>query len=323
MLTRRQFCQTVTAAAAGALFLSPRSLQVLAAESGALDVIELGPGHWVLTGGGGNVLLLENGGHPVLVDACVAAVASELVDKVTGRVGTEGCTLINTHHHPDHIGGNWLVRRSFRSEVAIIAQQNLPPRVAGTLEQRIRPGLIESAGQGQDAQQRVARAEALTAADFMPTETFDRQWTRQLGPTEIQLHHYGPGHTDNDAVVFLPKANILHAGDLVFNDLHPYVFPEHGASVFSWRESLKQALELCDAETVVIPGHGAVDDRSALIHMDAYFGQVIDIAGAAVKEGRTRDEVAAMELEVFAERGFQRVKHMALVRAYDEISAGR
>lgn len=323
MLTRRRFCQYLTAATASAVFFDWRALPAWADEAEHLTVTELAPNRWVLSGGGGNVFLLANEGSPILIDACVGAVASELVSKVTERAGQDSCTLINTHHHGDHIGGNWLVRRSFAGEVRVIGHENLAPRVPETLAKSILPGMRQAA-EGHPGQDRLlAEIDALGPADFTPDQTLATDLELEIGAATVQLHHFGPGHTDNDIVAFFPKQNVLHTGDLVFNDLHPYVFADHGATVFGWQKSLKQALKLCDDQTTVVPGHGKIDDRSALLRMSAYFDQVVDIVGAAIKEGRSRDEVAALQPEVFADRGFERVRHMALVRAFDEMAAGR
>jgi len=322
MLTRRNFCKYLAAASAGAATLDLGGLtgDLLAAET--FTVTELGPGRWVLSGGGGNVLLLANGGAPVMVDAGVGAVAPELLDLVTDRVGQASCTLFNTHHHGDHIGGNYMVHRSFEAEVTVYGQEKLTARVADTLDQSIRPGLLRMAESATDPAAATAAAKAMTAAEFAPTVTFADDLEVSLGDTAFRLHHRGPGHTDNDAVVFLPHENILHMGDLVFNNLHPYVIPQHGADVAGWQTVLDQVYKLCDADTVVIPGHGDISDRTALVRMNDYFSQVTEIVAAALKDGRTREEVAELKPEVHATRGLANVQHMTLTKIYDELTAG-
>jgi cyclase len=290
MLSRREFCKYAAAITAGSVFSDQVALFSRALAADTFTVTELSEGMWVLSGGGGNILLMENAGHPIMVDAGVSEVATELLGLVTGRVGTKSCTLINTHHHGDHVGGNALIRKGFETEVAVIGHKNITARVT---------------------------------AEQAPTETFDQQHTVVSGDTKVTLQHYGPGHTDNDAVVFLPLQNVLHMGDLVFHNLHPYVIAEHGADVASWQRSLSRALELCDDQTVVIPGHGGISDRTALVQMNEYFDQVTEIVAAAIQEGRTRDEVAAMKPEIHADRGLAKVQFMALTKVYDELTAGR
>jgi cyclase len=320
MLTRRDFCKYLATVSVGALVFDPSGLRFRALASGYFGVTELGPDRWVFTGGGGNVLLLKNAGKPLLIDAGVGAIASELLEKVTGRISKKSCTLINTHHHADHIGGNYIMRHGFETNVSIIAQENLAPRIASTLDESIRPTLLSMAEASDDKDADITAANALTADDFAPTDTFTDERELRTGDMTAHLFHYGAGHTDNDTVVFLPRENILHMGDLIFNDLHPYVIAEHGATIGGWRNSLAKAMDLCNEKTVVIPGHGEIGDRTALQRMDTYFAQATHIVAEAIKDGKTREDVSRLKPEIFAERGFADVQHMTLVRIYDELT---
>lgn len=318
MISRRRFCQYLAAATAGVAVADIPGIFSRATASEYFSATELTPGTWLIAGGGGNILLLENDDHPLLVDAGVGAIASELMEKVTSRIGTQSCTLLNTHHHGDHIGGNYAVRQTFGNDVQIIAHDNLVPRLSETLEQSIMPGLMRMAEEDPALKE---MALALSPDDFAPSHTFAKDHDFKVGRLAGSMYHFGPGHTDNDAVVHLPEPNILHVGDLVFNELHPYVFPEHGATIIGWQHSLDQAQKLCDADTQVICGHGEIGGPEILSHMHDYFSQVVDIVEIAIAEGRSRQEVAELKPDVFAQRGFADVQHMSLTRAFDELSA--
>ena len=69
----------------------------------------------------------------------------------------------------------------------------------------------------------VAMIDDLSPADFSATETFDRDLSRSVGSIRVELHHIDRGHTDNDAFVYLPDANVIHGGDLFFNRIHPRI----------------------------------------------------------------------------------------------------
>lgn len=68
---------------------------------------------------------------------------------------------------------------------------------------------------------------------------------------KIELIEKGKGHTESDLIMFLPEEGILFAGDLVFNEAHPYL--GYGYTV-ELKERLKE-LELMKPE-IVVPGHG-------------------------------------------------------------------
>ena len=88
---------------------------------------------------------------------------------------------------------------------------------------------------------RLAAAAALRAEDFEPTQTYPRELALEVGTVRFELHHFGPGHTDNDSVVFLPEENVLHVGGLVFHESHSYVLPAHGTNLAGGQTSLRRA----------------------------------------------------------------------------------
>ena len=86
-----------------------------------------------------------------------------------------------------------------------------------------------------------------------PDLTFSRGLSLFLGEAELQLHHFAPAHTANDAVVLFPDLGVLYAGDLVVQGM-PFIDYAAGGSSRGWVESLDGILAL-DFETV-IPGTG-------------------------------------------------------------------
>ena len=86
-----------------------------------------------------------------------------------------------------------------------------------------------------------------------PDLTFSRGLSLFLGEAELQLHHFAPAHTANDAVVLFPDLDMLYAGDLVVQGM-PFIDYAAGGSSRGWVESLDGILAL-DFETV-IPGSG-------------------------------------------------------------------
>ena len=316
MLTRRDFLLSATTLAAGS-FLLGNGAHLASAAEGALDIKDLGPGQWLLSGGGGNVLLLENAGHPLLIDAGVGMVAHELTDMVARRVPGISLTLINTHHHGDHIGGNFALRRKYGAGLRVVAHQKLVTRVADTLAQSILPGVERAAVENTELAE---LARDLSYQEFLPDETFAESLDLDTSGTPCHLQHHGPGHTDNDAVVHFPDHDLVHAGDLVFNGLWPYVLVKHGATISGWQNSLRRLREVCTPETRIIPGHGQMGGPEIVDGMLEFFEQVQEIVALAISRGLSREEVAELDPEPLRERGFRKVKHLTLTRVYDEMT---
>ncbi|MHC5023752.1 MAG: MBL fold metallo-hydrolase [Planctomycetota bacterium] len=303
MINRRHFCLT-SAAGLVAAALDPAALARLVRQDEGLTVRDLRDGAWAIEGQGGNSLLLATGDGPVLVDTKVATAGDALHAAVRRQLERSPALVINTHHHADHVGGNFV----FSKQSRIVAHVNVRARLANTLDTRIRGGLG-------------ARGTKLTVDDFNADREVSDELILDRGGVELRLYHYGFGHTDNDVVVFLPEQNILHMGDLVFHELHPFIDVAARATTVGWQKSLAKAQELCDEETILIPGHGAITDRTGLTKMSAYFDELREIVRQAIANGRTREEVIALKPEPFKTRGFEQMQTRALGVVYDELKA--
>ena len=75
--------------------------------------------------------------------------------------------------------------------------------------------------------------------------------TLYQGNREIQLHHFGRGHTGGDVVIFLPQERIVFTGDLMLLSLS-YM---GDGFVDEWPDTL-EGLKSLDFD-VILPGHGA------------------------------------------------------------------
>lgn len=306
MLSRRRFCGLAAAAAAG-LALGPdlRPRPAFAAADAGLAVRPLREGAWAVTGGGGNSLLLRTAAGVVLVDTKVIGVASALKDLVGSTAGAPK-TIVNTHHHGDHVGGNGHLRLD-GSVHEVIAHAAAQPRTAGFLAGQGAAWLDELAGTPEGAAEAERLRAALIPSHYQATRTFTDRLTVDLGDVTLELSHHGPGHTDNDAVVFIPELNLVHMGDLVFHRLHGYVDMDGGCDPLRWPEVLRSLADIGDEDTILVPGHGEITDRSAIPLMAGYFERLREIVQAALDQGKTREEITALEPNAFHGLGFAQV----------------
>ena len=119
--------------------------------------------------------------------------------------------LVNTHYHFDHVGSNELL--GMRG-VRIIAHENVKKRLMTT---------FENPAMGR-------RMDALSPAG-LPTETFARTSKLDFGRETLEFTHTPLAHTDGDAFVFFPSANVLHTGDLLWTGRYPVVDYTVGGSL--------------------------------------------------------------------------------------------
>lgn len=226
---------------------------LLAAPAGAQDwdqvqlqSLDLAEGVWMLYGAGGNHLLLAGGGEegPLLVDADYAEVSAKLLALVTELAGDAPSLVIDTHWHFDHVGGNQALREA---GAKVIARENVKKRMAAGQHLAV----IDHDSPPADPQ-------------ALPDETFTEAFELEQGGRRVEVFPVAPAHTDGDAMVFVPGANVLHTGDVVFFCGYPFIDINAGGNIDGMIAGVRTALAKCDDATQVIPGHGPLTDRAGL-----------------------------------------------------------
>jgi len=179
--------------------------------------------------------------------------------------------LINTHHHGDHTYGNHVF-----AGATIISHDHCRHEVmeTGTMD----PALLNTIFPEFDF-----RGIAATPAHI----TFDKQLTLHVDGREVRLLHFGPGHTIDDIIVYLPDESIIFAGDFIF--LYSTPLGMEG-SFAGWLKNL-DAMAKLGAQTYV-PGHGPVRGVEGLNLCRDYLVFVRSEAKKRFDKGMTVDEAA-------------------------------
>jgi glyoxylase-like metal-dependent hydrolase (beta-lactamase superfamily II) len=173
--------------------------------------------------------------------------------------------LLNTHHHLDHTHGN----PAFAPGMRIVAAE----RALDYLKHF-------------DADYWTDGAE-----ERLPNELVSDVSELSIGNKTIRAHHLGRGHTGGDLVVLFVEDRVVHTGDLFFHARYPRIDLEAGGSVPAWIATLDRVLEL--EFDRVIPGHGAVTDRSAVEGFQRFLSEVWQVAQSAAAQGLTQEEMLA------------------------------
>ncbi|MCL4221829.1 MAG: MBL fold metallo-hydrolase [Phycisphaerales bacterium] len=327
-MTRRSF----TMMALGSGVMMAMGTRMRFRSSNAFEWVSLRDGAAFATGNhttGGNVLAMGSGAEALMIDAKFAGVVAMLRAEAEERVGTRITTLVNTHHHADHTGGNV----GLSADANMIAHAAAMTRVARQADRLVSQfnnaeTEMRRLGGGSVPEDVIAclsqlksRAEQMGAGAFVPQKSIDRYpTTLRVGERRVDLHHFGPGHTDNDVVVHLPEINVVHAGDLVFSGRHPFFDPTGGCSAAGWVRSLRQVRQLCDAQTIVVPGHGPIGAADAVDQQIAYIESLIESVGRAIGEGRSKQEVSGMSWDFMQGLGGEQVRSRAIEAVFDELS---
>ena len=232
--TRRAFLEALITGAAGLTITLPASGQ--GRGPAPITATKLTDRIAVLSGTGGNVGVLVGNEGIVMIDGGLANRAMDLVAAAAQISPRMVQVLFNTHYHFDHVGSNELL--GMRG-VRIIGHENVKKRLMTT---------FENPAMGR-------RMDALAPAG-LPTETFARAGRLMFGAETLEYTHTPLAHTDGDAFVFFPNANVLHAGDLFWTGRYPVVDYGVGGSLAAMAAALEQMDKVGDTNTRIIPGHG-------------------------------------------------------------------
>src|SRR5262249_12414485 len=127
----------------------------------------------------------------------------------------------------------------------------------------------------------------------LPKQTYTEKLTLYMNGEDVQLVAPRRAHTDGDTIVLLPGLDIIMTGDLYRSVQYPNVDRANGGSVQGLIDALGEVIGRAGPQTKIIPGHGPIVDRSAVIaHRDVVLG-VRDRVATLVAQGRTEDDVVA------------------------------
>ena len=224
----------------------------------------------IFTEKGGTIAFHLSKDGITVVDAQFPDTAPHLIAELKKMKDQPLRLLINTHHHGDHTSGN-------------IAFKGITSRVLAHKNSLVN-------------QQRVAVANKNEDKQYYPNQTFDNQWSEDIGQEKVSLYYYGAAHTNGDALVHFEKSNIVHVGDLVFNRRHPFVDRSAGANMKSWMSVLDSALKKFDNKTIFICGHSGENydvkgSKDILLSFRDYLENVLNFVESEIKSGKSKDEI--------------------------------
>jgi len=327
-LSRRAFSRLLAAGAAGAVVPRPLFAAAAPRQETFFDWRRVSDRVTVAFGQGGNVMLFRDGGEALISDGKNLGYGFVL-RREAERMGSPLRYAVNTHHHGDHIGANavytadlpLLAHTTARTRIrewaaGVVGQEN--DALARTAQQMRERG--ESAAVVEEVERAREQVRTVSADRFVPTREVREAEELRVGGRTVLLRHVGAGHTDNDVFLFLPEENVLHTGDLCFNGTHGFMDANGGVSSQGWQRSVRAMLELTNAETVVIPGHGDVAGRAALQRQWDYFEQLRDAVSAAVRQGMSREQVMELRPEALADVGGNPSRNLGVM--FDEVRGG-
>jgi cyclase len=223
---------------------------------------QLKPDLYMITGGGANTLVRVTPEGLIVVDTKNPGDENynRLMEEIRSVSPLPVRIIINTQHHPDHVGTN---QKFIDAGAQVVALEALKTHMASDPRTKAIPGL--------------------------PTQTFAKDHVVKLGGAEVRLYSFGRGHSGGDTIAYFPDSKVVMVSDQM-TDNAPIVDFANGGSAVGWAPILDGVLKL-DFE-MAIPGRGEPKTRADVEAYRTRFATVVSRAAEAIKAGATRDTLA-------------------------------
>lgn len=228
---------------------------------------------FMVTGKGGNIGLFIGTDGTFLIDDQFAPLTEKILAAIKSVGGEVPKFVINTHYHGDHTGGN---EKLGKQGALIFSHHNV--------RERLERGSAIAAFKMQ---------RPAVAPEGLPVVTFSKKVSFHLNGDTVHVKHVPHAHTDGDSFIYFEKANVIHAGDFVFNGFYPFIDVHHGGSLKGMIRAVDKILRLADDQTKIIPGHGPLANRQQVADYREMLATAYERLGKLKAEGKTAQEAAA------------------------------
>src|SRR6478752_6867232 len=270
-MQRRSFLRN-TGLTAGLMALSSKDLIAAFLQQPAYKIKMLRGDIGIFTEKGGTIGFYQSPDGYVVIDTQFADTASHLIDELKKTKDQPFKFLINTHHHGDHTGGN-------------IAFKGIAEHVVGHENCLANYKRVTEKAPEKQLYQDI---------------TFGDTWKQKIGKESIRTYYYGAAHTNGDAIIHFENANIAHMGDLLFNQLPPYIDRSAGANIKNWIQVLQKTQKTFDKDTLFVFGHSGngtdvTGGKAELAAFEDYLKKLLDFTAEQIKAGKTKEEISKIK----------------------------
>jgi cyclase len=275
------------------------SAGILLAQQQNFDNVQIRTAHvkgnvYMLAGAGGNTTVQVGEDGVLMIDTQFAPLAPKIMAEVRKLNKGPLAWIINTHVHPDHVGGN--------AAIAALAGTATPGgasafgRVDG-----IQPLKIIAHGNVLNRlSERVGNQPRLVPDEGMPEDMYFTPFKDlHMNGEAVIIYHEPNAHTDGDSVILFRGSDVVVTGDIFTPGGYPFIDVDRGGSVQGEIAALNHILDLTvpghtqEGGTMVVPGHGRICDEADVVEFRDMVVIVRDRIQDGIKKGMSLDQIKA------------------------------
>lgn len=261
------------------------------------------------SGAASNAGIVDLGDRTLVFDTfLVPQAAASLREAAVALTGRAPAFVVNSHFHGDHVRGNQVFddtavvistarTRELIATVGVsqVAQMKAAGRqMLADLEAQLAAEQDPARREQLDKQLQRSRTVAESLPDLrlrLPELTFERRLAFHGTRRTALLISPGGGHTDSDAVLYLPDDEVVFVADLLFNGMHPWAGDGHPAACARILDEL-----LSWEFGPVVGGHGPLATAAELRTMRSYMRMLSGTLAGLLAANATPEEIAAVEV---------------------------
>jgi cyclase len=248
---------------------------------------------YLLNGAGGNTTVQIGNDGVLVVDTQFAPMAEKIVAAIRTLTDKPIRYVVNTHSHPDHVGGN----QAIASQGASLGGAN----VVGLLGNQAIQGAKIIAH--ENVLNYLSAAHGTTPAmpsGAWPTDTyFQPFYDVYFNNENVRLFHVPNAHTDGDSYVQFRGSDVIATGDIFTTTNYPFIDHSRGGNIEGIIAGLNSILDLAvtkwqaEGGTMIVPGHGRITDKHEVLEYRDMLVIIRDRIKDMVAKGMTLEQVRA------------------------------